>query len=201
MGPMTLDEAKETIEHFHRHDAGRRNRAALMLLDALRAAEARAEAAEKRAANARREAFEEARERAAKVADDDATAAESTCASFATGTIGALRHGQRASESRRLARDIRALAPAPEAKAEATPATVVVHRCNTDNGREVCTFEADHGGAHSWTPAFDARKFAEALVEGLSPPRGVAFHPEDPAVYHVRQAVMRAVAIAAGSEP
>lgn len=110
MTPMTLDEAKDTIEHFHRHDAGRRNRAALMLLDALRAAEARAEAAEKRAANARREAFEEV----ARVADAEAAESDRIAKEEQGGRMWmACRDAER-----NLAAKIRALAPKPPAETD-----------------------------------------------------------------------------------
>jgi len=186
MEPMTLDKAK-LIADCNRRLPGRAStgapEATVVLAAALRESEARVEAAEKRAANAKREAFEEA----ARVAD--AEAAESD--RIAKEEQGGRMWMDCRDAERNLAAKIRALAPAPEAKAD--PLFEDVKRASARLIPKQVLYPA--------TPAFDARKFAEALVEGLSPPRGVAFHPEDPAVYHVRQAVMRAVAIAAGSEP
>lgn len=185
MAPMTLDEAK-LIADCNRRLPGRAStgapEATVVLAAALRESEARVEAAEKRAANAKREAFEEA--------------------------------------ARIIARDIRALKPeakaetppanerppanpprhyadaafdgAPHYDPATPPATVrVVHRCNTDNGREVCTFEADHGGAHSWPPAFDARKAFQQLA--------IELQVDDRDFTDMR--AMVAAALAAGSQP
>lgn len=258
MEPMTLDEAKENARCYRDDPSAYcsdTERTAAALLTAL-------EAAEQRVATVRAEAVEEA----AKIADEWATAmgrAEVCAFDFATlakeirtlapapeappmpivrfnpaGDVW-LDHGDAPSAPPPGSTPVRSAdgsttwqrPPAPEAKAETPPAnerppanpprhyadaafdgaphydpttppaTVrVVHRCNADNGREVCTFEADHGGAHSWPPPFDARRFAEALVEGLTAPHAnVALRDDGQAVHIVREAVRRA--LDAGSKP
>lgn len=183
MEPMTLDEAK-LIADCNRRLPGRASTGApdatVVLAAALRESEARVEAAEKRAANARREAFEEA----ARVIEDDIS-----------GSLTA--QGQ--TILRAIAHNIRALAPKPPAEPRAAEAPLlsgirIVRHCNADNGLAVCTFEQGHDGPHSWPPPFDARRFAEALVEGLTAPHAnVALRDDGQAVHIVREAVRRAL--------
>lgn len=220
MVPMTLDEAKENARYFRddpRAYCSDTERTAAALLTAL-------EAAEQRVATVRAEAVEEA----AKIADEWATAmgrAEVCAFDFATlakeirtlapapeappmpivrfnpaGDVW-LDHGDAPSAPPPGSTPVRSAdgsttwqrPPAPEAKAETPPAN---ERPPANPPRHYADAAFD-GAPHydpTTPPPFDARRFAEALVEGLTAPHAnVALRDDGQAVHIVREAVRRAL--------
>lgn len=183
MEPMTLDEAKAAAMRIetYRSELSRTyaEGIAVVLADALRDAEAQVAALTAKLATARADAIEEA-----------AKAMETEC--HCDDIRGRCPFCSRAAKIRALATNPPAEPPAAEAPL--LSGIRIVRHCNADNGLAVCTFEQGHDGPHSWPPPFDARRFAEALVEGLTAPHAnVALRDDGQAVHIVREAVRRAL--------